>query len=257
VVILGDGERALFWKDRWLNGARVADLAPNLLALVASRKVSTRTVKEGLGGEWLRDCGPDLGHAAVAEFFLLWRVVGAARLVPERSDEFVWRWSVDGKFSVSSAYRAFFAGRVGAPTASQIWRSRAPYSCKFFAWLISRNICWTADRLQRRGLPAPASCPLCNQEPETIQHLLLGCVVAREVWTWALSRWGKLGWLPAADEDLVSWWTTRPGLGASQRDLWTSLILVFWSIWTHMNDVVFNSARPAVLAIKTKAGGGV
>jgi mannosylglycoprotein endo-beta-mannosidase len=204
VVILGDGERALFWKDRWLNGVRVADLASNLLALVASRKVSTRTVKEGLGGEWLRDCGPDLGHAAVAEFFLLWRVVGAARLVPERSDEFVWRWSVDGKFSVSSAYRAFFAGRVGAPTASQIWRSRAPYSCKFFAWLISRNRCWTADRLQRRGLPAPASCPLCNQEPETIQHLLLGCVVAREVWTWALSRWGKLGWLPAADEDLVS-----------------------------------------------------
>jgi hypothetical protein len=128
-----------------------------------------------------------------------------------------------------------------------------PYSCKFFAWLVSRSRCWTADRLQRRGLPAPASCPLCSQEePETIRHLLLGCVVAREVWTWALSRWGKLGWLPAADEDLVSWWTSRPGQGASQRDLWTSLILVFWSIWTHRNDVVFNSARPAVLAIKTK-----
>jgi hypothetical protein len=44
---------------------------------------------------------------------------------------------------------------------------------------------WTADRLQRRGLPHPAACPLCDQEPESIQHLLLGCVVTHEVWAWA------------------------------------------------------------------------
>jgi hypothetical protein len=87
-------------------------------------------------------------------------------------------------------------------------------------WLVSRNRCWTADRLQRRDLPASASCPLCSQKPETIQHLLLGCVVAREVWTWALSRGVKLGWLPAADADLVSWWTSRPGQGASQQDMY-------------------------------------
>jgi hypothetical protein len=55
----------------------------------------------------------------------------------------------------------------------------------------------------------------------------------------------------ATGEDLVSWWTSRPGQGAAQY-LWTSLILVFWSIWTHRNDVVFNLARLAVLAIKTK-----
>ncbi|KAM0855047.1 hypothetical protein ACQ4PT_050004 [Festuca glaucescens] len=33
VVSLGNGESALFWKDRWIDGARVADLAPNLAAL--------------------------------------------------------------------------------------------------------------------------------------------------------------------------------------------------------------------------------
>lgn len=44
----------------------------------------------------------------------------------------------------------------------------------------SKNRCWMADRLGRRGLPCPAACPLCGQEPETLQHLLFGCLVARE-----------------------------------------------------------------------------
>jgi hypothetical protein len=44
-----------------------------------------------------------------------------------------------------------------------------------------------------------AACPLCDKEPESIQHLLLGCVAAREVWVWALTRWGKIEWMPAVD----------------------------------------------------------
>lgn len=155
-------------------------------------------------------------------------------------------------FSAKSAYSAFFAGTTRAPVASQIWHSRAPYSCKFFAWLVTKNRCWTADRLQQHGLPHPAACPLCDQEPETLQHLLLGCVVAREVWTWALRRWEKLDWVPASDTDLIQWWTSRPCPKALQRDLWTSIILVFWCLWRHRNDVVFNGASPAVEAVKTR-----
>jgi hypothetical protein len=161
-----------------IDGARVADLAPNLAALVSKRHANSHSVKDGLGGEWLRDCGPNLGAAAVQDFFLLWSVISDVLLSPEREDSFRWRWTADGVYSTKSAYGVFFAGTTVAPVASQIWQSRAPYSCKFFVWLASRNRCWTADRLQRRGLPHPAACPLCDQEPESIQHLLLGCTVA-------------------------------------------------------------------------------
>jgi hypothetical protein len=36
-----------------------------------------------------------------------------------------------------------------------------------------------------------------------------------------------------------------------QQDLWTAIILVFWCIWRHRNDVIFNGATPdgeAILA---------
>jgi hypothetical protein len=32
------------------------------------------------------------------------------------------------------------------------------------------------DRLARRGMDHPEKCPLCDQEQETIDHLLLSCV---------------------------------------------------------------------------------
>jgi hypothetical protein len=39
VVHLGSGERAKFWHDRWLDGSKVSDIAPNLAALVPPHKV--------------------------------------------------------------------------------------------------------------------------------------------------------------------------------------------------------------------------
>jgi hypothetical protein len=63
----------------------------------------------------------------------------------------------------------------------------APPKCKFFLWLVIRNKCWTDDRLQKRGLDYPEVCPLCDQEPENIQHLLCTCIFVRQFWYYILS----------------------------------------------------------------------
>uniref|UniRef100_A0A8R7TE14 Reverse transcriptase zinc-binding domain-containing protein n=1 Tax=Triticum urartu TaxID=4572 RepID=A0A8R7TE14_TRIUA len=57
---------------------------------------------------------------------------------------------------------------------------------KFFAWLVVKNRCWTLDRLAARSLPHQPCCPLCLQEPETLDHLLIQCFFARAVWFNAL-----------------------------------------------------------------------
>jgi hypothetical protein len=98
----------------------VEDIAPNLTALVPASKVKVRTVKEGLSGTWLRDCGPHLGEAALAEFFILWQVLAMVQLIPGQEDRLRWCWSGDGVYSAKSAYGAFFAGRARYTVASQI-----------------------------------------------------------------------------------------------------------------------------------------
>lgn len=49
----------------------------------------------------------------------------------------------------------------------------------------------TADRLQRWLLPQPAVCSFYDQEPKTIDHPLLGCVLAQQVWAVIVDNWGK------------------------------------------------------------------
>jgi hypothetical protein len=141
--------------------------------------------------------------------------------------------------SARSCYAAIFSGRVAMPGALQIWKSRAPASCKVFLWLAAKNRCWTADRLCWCGLQHLAVCPLCDQDDETLDHLLMGCVHSREVWASYLAWWDKLQWLPEHDIRFTAWLQEKHGRPGGDRDLWTGIALVCWCFWKHRNDVVF------------------
>ena len=130
---------------------------------------------------WARDIGPDLTAGALEEFLRLWQRVSTPQLTEDTEGALYWAWDGDGRVSARSAYAARFWGLQVAPEAQFTWGSRAPLRCRFFSWLALKNRCWTSDRLARRGLPHQAACPLCDQEEETIHHLLLGCVFARHI----------------------------------------------------------------------------
>jgi hypothetical protein len=93
-----------------------------------------------------------------------------------------------GQCSAKSAYNSFFIGAIKFPSWKRIWKPWAPLRCKFL-WLAIKNRCWTAERLLKHGLPHHSVCPLCDQEQETIQHIMLNCIFSRETWTRILLVW--------------------------------------------------------------------
>ncbi|KAL5647183.1 hypothetical protein ACJX0J_041538, partial [Zea mays] len=97
-------------------------------------------------------------------------------------------------------------GIIQFEPAEQVWKSWAPRKCKFFIWLVEHNRCWTADRLRKRGLDRPEQCPLCDQEAETINHLLVKCVFAKQFWFDFLNSVGLRDLYPAHEESFESWW---------------------------------------------------
>jgi hypothetical protein len=135
----------------------------------------------------------------VEDYFHPWHVLARVQLLAVWEDANFWRCSNDNVFSAKSMHSAFFAEMTRSPTTDLIWKSRGPYGCKFFAWLATRNRCWMADRIQRHGLQHPTTFPMCDHEPEALQHILLRCVVAHEVWMWDLCRWDKPDWVPLGD----------------------------------------------------------
>ena len=125
--------------------------------------------------------------------------------------------------------------------ANRVWDSWVPPRCKYFVWLATLNRCWTADRLACRGMDYPESCPLCDQDNETVQHLLISCDFARQVWFSILDMVGlqfsphlqicqffktggvqrrQLCHLPR-EKELILWWLGgcgSTGMPASLRD---------------------------------------
>jgi len=191
--IVGNGETIKFWSDRWLQGKTATEWAPNLIKLIPNRTLNQRTVAQALTNRsWVADIRGALTVQVLIEYLQLWELVDDLALQHDTPGQHRWRLIESSSYTSKSAYTFFFTGTIKFAPWRRIWKRWAPLRYKFFIWLAVKNRCWTAYRLAKRGLPHPASCPLCDQAEETIQHTLVGCVFARQVWTMILYRLGLL-----------------------------------------------------------------
>jgi hypothetical protein len=139
-------------------------------------------------------------------------------------------------------------GASGFGPWERIWKSWAPGKCKFFLWTAALNLCWTADRLARKGLPHPAACPFCDQVEETVDHLLVACVFSWQFWFNVLQQFNLQILAPQTDPSFFDWWAAASSRvdGQVQKGLNSIIILAAWSIWKHRNRCVFDGATPDV-----------
>ncbi|WVZ93822.1 hypothetical protein U9M48_039777 [Paspalum notatum var. saurae] len=112
-----------------------------------------------------------------------------------------------------------------------------------------------ADLLAKRGLPHPNFCPLCDQEQETMQHLLISCVFSREIWTIVFTSLGMQALIPQPDGKSFSGWWSGAVIQVPKevkKGLNSLVILVAWKIWKHRNDCVFEGISPNVSLVCRK-----
>jgi hypothetical protein len=196
---------------------------------------------------WVEDIKGALTVQVLADYLSIWDLVDGVVLQPGVLDRHVWKLSSNGTYSCKSAYQAMFIGTIQFAPWRKIWRSWAPANCKFFAWLAINNRCWTSDRLARRGLPHQTACPFCDQAEETINHILVSCVLSREIWEGILRKL-RLDMVPRPIfcSRVWTWWCKA--IAAIPKDFkkgFNSLaILVIWELWKHRNACVFDGVQP-------------
>lgn len=135
-----------------------------------------------------------------------------------------------------------FVGTIKFSPCKRVWKSWAPPNYKFSICLVINNRCWTSDRLAKRGLPHQPSCPFCDQVDESIQHILMQCVLTREIWIPVLQKTNLAAVTPPdISSRLNSWWgqSSRALPKVSHKGFNALVVLVTWELWKYGNACVF------------------
>jgi hypothetical protein len=179
----GEGDRVIFWRDRWINGRSAADFAPGLCLTISARICNSRTVDQAMVDyRWFSDIPGTLATRGARELITLWAAVHGVQRHADRRDCFKWPWTASGQYSAKSTYNMIHQGGIRSELHKAIWKSKATPKSKLFMWLASMHRIWTSDRRLRFGLQATQdACSLCLQELETAEHLLVQCSFSREV----------------------------------------------------------------------------
>ncbi|KAF2577788.1 hypothetical protein F2Q68_00006360 [Brassica cretica] len=101
-------------------------------------------------------------------------------------EEDCYEWVVDDKrslkYSTSQVYRQLRGQEAQVPWDQCVWNAKGIPRHSFLTWLFVLNRCPTRDRLCSWGLQTDATCLLCNQAPESRDHLFYRCPFSWAVW---------------------------------------------------------------------------
>jgi len=137
-ITVGDGAKARFWHNSWLEGEAPKYLAPHLFELIRRKNKSVQ--QELRNNSWIRSLrGRITTTVQVEEFVSLWIRLQNIQLTPGVRDSIVWRWTADASYSTRSAYRIQFKGSYSEFRNDLIWKAHAENKGKVFAWVLVRE----------------------------------------------------------------------------------------------------------------------
>jgi hypothetical protein len=105
----------------------------------------------------------------------------------------------------------------------------------------------TEKRFNR--LSHPDKCPLCDQDQESIDHILVGIVFARNFWFLLLGQVNLSGFAPQLGEvNTMQWWSriSEQLQGIAKKGLNSLITLGLWTLWNHRNECVFDRIKPSL-----------
>ena len=189
-----------------------------------------------------QDCEMDL----IAKFLdLLYSV----NIRPEEADAICWCPSSRKIFEVKSFYKLLQPAAAQSFPWKKVWRSRAPSKVNFFIWTAALGKILMTDNLRKRRFFVLDWCGMCKRDGESVDHLLLHCSIAQEIWDLAFSMFGVFWVMPRRVTDLLYCW---PGLPKQKAgDIWRLIPhCIMWCLWRERNARCFEDCEMPIQDLK-------
>ena len=131
-----------------------------------------------------------------------------------------------------------------------IWKSRAPPRVAFFVWTATLGRILTIDNLRRRNVMVLDWCCMCKKGAESVEHLLLHCPFAGELWSMVFGLFGVSWVMPRTIVELLECWQ---GCFGKHRNFLIWRVIphcLMWCIWHQRNGRSFENCERSYVEIK-------
>ena len=253
VFTLGDGRRINFWKDVWCGEEALCNRFPNLFNIATNKEAKVAEIWDSREGDgcWSPTFLRPLNDWELQEMTRFLLILQGIKFQPLGVDKLSLK-NVNVKgFSVKSMYKGLDVSPALDFPHRFVWNPVAPPKTGVFAWEAAWGKVLTLDQLKCRGMEFANRCFMCEEEEETIDHLLIHCKFAKVLWDLFLSIVG-ISWVfpHSVLNNLLAW--QGASVGKKRKKIWLAAPLcLFWNIWRARNRLVFENEVPN--AQRTKA----
>ncbi|XP_071713279.1 uncharacterized protein [Rutidosis leptorrhynchoides] len=220
VKTIGDGDSVSFWNDCWLGSSCFRDLYPRLFRLEARQNASVKdrlnaftsaqhaslvaaahvvsaaagcssSTVAAVNWEWVR---PPAGRT-LSELNSLMVLIRDVSLVSDKKDSWKWALASNGLFTVkalSSIIDEHILGNTPQPGEETCRNYLVPKKVELFIWRALIKRLPVRLELDKRDIDLhTVRCPLCDDGLESVDHSLILCSSAQEIWSRVFKWWNR------------------------------------------------------------------
>ena len=189
---VGEGTRVKFWKHVWCGDCTRQEAFPELYCISRTKDSSVAEVMCWSGGRihWdakFRRPPQDWEQESFDLFMDMVYPTTVRGLGPDRVCQ---KPARSRGFEVRGFYLSFYPPTILSFPWKMIWKSKVPPRVAFFSWSASLDKILTTDNLRKQRVLVLDWCYMCKKCGESVDHLLLHCPIACELWSLVFCLFG-------------------------------------------------------------------
>ena len=249
--VVGDGKRVEFWHDCWCGDMSLKGVFPELFVLSRDREASVDDIMSFPNGilHWDLRFSKNVHDWELESLSSFMELIYSLPLKGEGDDKLGWRSNLNKGFSVKEYYRCLHMASFDHFPWKSIWRTKVPPRVAFFSWTAALERLLTIDNLRKRNLILVDWCCMCKRNGESVDHLLLHCPLAWELWSMVLGLF-RVHWVMLCH--VLDFWAGWQGHYGNHCNLvvWRMVPhCVMWCLWRERNGRHFEDCKGSVSAL--------
>ncbi|KAL5126150.1 putative ribonuclease H protein [Glycine soja] len=245
---VGNGAKVKFWLDKWRgDDLTLKDKYPALFQISLHQDATINLMGQVADNrwDWRFQWRRNLFDHEIDSMAVFMEDIADVHIHPSSMDSLIWRADNTGSYSTKSAYNLLMADSTNLAEDTvlrSMWNLKIPPRASAFSWRLFKNRLPTKVNLRRRQVALSSyRCPLCDEEEETVDHIMFSCTSTRSLWWEVLSWVSRVGPFPTDPKShfiQFSHWNSKRHLDKRWEVLWIALSM---TIWKHRNSVVFKN----------------